>query len=109
MKTFKQIVYRQSDTALMIVPSDENELTDIRFVNDLNESQKQAFLALRDFLLTQVDSLDYSVYTTELNRLDAQPLEGETKCILLDELDADNKLVVDKVLDICSDLLNIAL
>jgi hypothetical protein len=106
MKTYKQIVYRQSDTALMIVPSDENELTDIRFVNDLSDTQKEAFINLRDFLLTQVDTLDYSVYTTDINRLDAQPLEGETKCILVDELDANDKLIVDKVLAICLELLN---
>lgn len=106
MKTYKQIVYRQSDTALMIVPSNESEQIDIRFVNDLNDTQKQAFLDLRDFLLTQVDSLDYSVYTTDINRLDAQPLEGETKCILVDELDTNDKLIVDKVLAICLELLN---
>lgn len=106
MKTYKQIVYRQSDTALMIVPTDENELTDIRFVNDLNDSQKEAFLALRDFLLTQVDTLDYSVYTTDIDRLDAQPLEGNTKCILVDELDTNDKLIVDNVLAICLELLN---
>jgi hypothetical protein len=106
MKTYKQIVYRQSDTALMIVPSNESEQIDIRFVNDLNDTQKQAFLDLRDFLLTQVDSLDYSVYTTDINRLDAQPLEGDTKCILVDELDTNDKLIVDKVLTICLELLN---
>lgn len=106
MKIYKQIVYRQSDTALMIVPSDENEQTDIRFVNDLSDTQKQSFINLRDFLLTQVDTLDYSVYTTDINRLDAQPLEGETKCILVDELDANDKLIVDKVLAICLELLN---
>jgi hypothetical protein len=106
MKTYKQIVYRQSDTALMIVPSNESEQIDIRFVNDLNDTQKQAFLDLRDFLLTQVDSLDYSVYTTDINRLDAQPFEGETKCILVDELDTNDKLIVDKVLTICLELLN---
>lgn len=106
MENFKQIVYRRSDTALMIVPSDESEPTDIRFVNDLSETQKQAFLDLRDFLLTQVDTLDYSVYTTDINRLDAQPFEGETKCILVDELGANDKLIVDKVLAICLELLN---
>lgn len=106
MKTYKQIVYRQSDTALMIVPSDENEQIDIRFVNDLTDAQKQAFLYLRDFLLTKVDTLDYSVYTTDVNRLDAQPVEGETKFIIVDELDTADKLIVDKVLDICLKLLN---
>ena len=107
MKTYKQIVYRQSDTALMIVPSDESEQTDIRFVNDLNDTQKQAFLALRDFLLTQVETLDYSVYTTDIDRLDAQPLEGETKCIAVSELDTNDKLIVDNVLAICLELINI--
>lgn len=107
MKTYKQIVYRQSDTALMIVPSDDTEQTEIRFVNDLNDTQKQAFLALKDFLLTQVDTLDYSVYTTDINRLDAQPLEGETKCIVVNELDINDKLIVDNVLAICLELINI--
>ena len=106
MKTYKQIVYRQSDTALMIVPTDENELTTIRFVNDLNETQKQAFLDLRDFLLTQVETLDYSVYTKDIDRLDAQPFEGETKCIVVSELDTNDKLIVDNVLAICLELLN---
>jgi hypothetical protein len=107
MKTYKQIVYRQSDTALMIVPSDASEQTSIRFVNDLNDEDKQTFLDLLDFLLTRVDTLDYSVYTTDINRLDAQPIKGETKCILIDELDTNNKLIVDKSLDICKKLINI--
>ena len=106
MNTYKQIIYRQSDTALMIVPSDISVPTEIRFVNDLSDTQKQSFLDLRDFLLTQVDTLDYSVYTTDINRLDAQPFDGETKCIFVSELDANDKLIVDKVLAICLELLN---
>lgn len=106
MNTYKQIVYRQSDTALMIVPSDSSVPTEIRFVNDLSDTQKQAFLDLRDFLLTQVATLDYSVYTTDINRLDAQPFEGETKCIFVSELNPNDKLIVDKVLAICLELIN---
>lgn len=106
MKTYKQIIYRQSDTALMIMPSDENELADIRFVNDLNEDQKQAFLALRDFLLTQIDNLDYCVYTTENDSLDAQPSEKEVKCMVVSELNTNDKLIVDNVLAICLELIN---
>jgi hypothetical protein len=90
----------------MIVPSDENEQIEIRFVNDLTDVQKQTFLDLRNFLLTQVDTLDYSVYTTDINRLDAQPVEGETKCIFVDELGTNDKLIVDNVLTICLKLLN---
>ena len=106
MKTFKQIVYRQSDTALMIVPSDENEQTEIRFVNDLDDNQKQTFLDLQDYLLTMVDSLDYCVYMTDINRLDAQPIEGESVLLLVDELDTNDRLIVDKTLDLCKNLLN---
>lgn len=106
MKTYRQIIYRQSDTALMIMPSDISETVEIRFVKDLSDAQKQAFLDLRDYLLTQVETLDYSVYTTDINRLDAQPIEGETKCILVDNLDTNDKLIVDEVLAICSKLLN---
>ena len=107
MKTYKQIVYRQSDTALMIVPSDENEQTEIRFVNDLNETQKQIFLDLETFLLTKIDSIEYWVYMTDINRLDAQQSETNSVLILVDELDETDKLIVNKSLDICKKLINI--
>jgi len=106
MKTYRQIVYRQSDTALMILPTDENEQTDIRFVNDLNDTQKQAFLDLRDFLLTQVEEFDYCSYTTNNDELCIQPITGLTVVLIVSELDENDKLTVDKVLAICLELLN---
>jgi hypothetical protein len=106
MKTFRKIVYRQLDTALMILPTDENENTDIRFVNDLSDAQKLAFIDLKNFLLTQVDQLDYCTYITINNMLAVQPLQGITIELLVDELDTNDKLIVDKVLAICLELLN---
>ncbi len=106
MKTYRQIIYRQSDTALMIMPSDLAETVEIRFVKDLTTEQKLAFSELQTFLLTQIDNLDYCVYTTENDSLDAQPSEKEVKCMVVSELDTNDKLIVDKVLAICLELLN---
>ncbi|CAB4128000.1 hypothetical protein UFOVP105_11 [uncultured Caudovirales phage] len=107
MNTYKQIVYRQQDTALMIVPSDENIQTQIRFVNDLNELQKQYFFDLRDYLLTLVDSLDYCVYIPEIDRLDIQSVSGDVISQTVAELETNNKLIVNNVLTICNELLNV--
>jgi hypothetical protein len=106
MKTFSKIVYRQSDTALMILPLDENENTDIRFVNNLSDEQKLSFIELNNFLLTEVDELDYCTYSTNNNMLSVQPIHGITIELLIDELDTNNKLIVDNVLAICTKLLN---
>jgi len=105
MKTFKQIIYRAEDGALMIVPSD-NEQVATRFTGDLSDVQKVAFFNLQTYLLTQVDTLSYAVYTTENNQLDAEPIEGITVQIPLDSMSEEDRDTVQNVLDICSQLIN---
>ena len=106
MKTYKQIMYRQLDGALIIVPSEESEPTEIRFVSELTEVQMQAFLELKTFLLTQVEEFDYCSYTTNNDELGIQPITGLTVVLIVSELDENDKLTVDKVLAICLELLN---
>ena len=107
MKTYRQIIYRHSDTALMILPSDLLEQPDIRFIKDLSENEKQSFKDLETFLLTKIDYIEYWVYTTDINRLDAQQSETNSALILVDELDTNDRLIVNKSLDICKKLINI--
>ena len=106
METFKQIIYRNEDTALMIVPTNEDLQIIPRFINELSDSQKQPFINLRDFCLTKTDSILYVVYTTDVDRLDIQQIEGDVVCLIVNELDQNDKDIVNSALQECSNLLN---
>jgi len=101
----KQIIYRAEDGALMIVPSNDERVV-TRFTGDLSDAQKVAFLNLQTYLLTQVETLSYAVYTTENNQLDAEPVEGVTVQIPLDSMSLEDRDTIQNVLDICSQLIN---
>jgi hypothetical protein len=106
MENFKQIVYRQSDKALMIIPQNEELQVVPRFVNELTEQQQVSFNELEAFCLTQKDPLLYTVYTTDVNRLDIQGEDSEVICLNVYEMSTEDKLIVDNVGIICTELLN---
>ena len=106
METFKQIIYRDSDTALMIIPTNEDVQVIARFVNELSVEDQVPFENLKNFCLTQVDSILYVVYTQDVNRLDIQPIEGDVVCLVVSELDDVDKEIVDEVGLKCIELLN---
>ena len=106
METFKQIIYRNEDTALMIIPTNEDIQIIPRFINELSDSQKQPFINLRDFCLTKTDTILYVVYTTDVDRLDIQPIEGDVVCLVVNELDQSDKDIINSVLQECTNLLN---
>jgi hypothetical protein len=106
METFKQIVYRDSDTALMIIPTNDELQVVPHFVNELTESQQATFEQLKEFCLTKTNSLAYGVYFTDERRFDIQPIEGDVILVYIDELDPQDKLIFDEVGVICTDLLN---
>ena len=106
MENFKQIVYRQSDKALMIIPQNDNIQVVPRFVNELTELQQASFNDLEAFCLTQKDPLVYIVYTTDVNRLDIQGENEEVVCLNVSEMSPEDKAIVDKVGVICTELLN---
>lgn len=106
METFRQIIYRDSDTALMILPTDEDVQVIARFVNELSEQDAAPLLALKDFCLTKVQTLPYVVYLQDENRLDIQPIEGDVVCLLVSELDENDKLIIDAAGIKCTELLN---
>jgi hypothetical protein len=106
METFKQIVYRDSDTALMIIPTNEDLQVVPRFVNELSVEDQVPFENLLNFCLTQVDTLLYVVYTQDINRLDIQPIEGDVVCLIVADLDPVDKEIVDAAGVKCIELLN---
>jgi hypothetical protein len=106
MENFKQIIYRDSDTALMILPLNDEIQIIPRFVNELTEEQKISFDDLKNFCLTKVSSLDYVVYTLDVNRLDIQATDNSVVCLMVSELDTKDKEIVQKVGLICTELLN---
>ena len=106
METFKQIVYRESDTALMIIPTNDELQVVPHFVNELSESQQTTFEQLKEFCLTKAESLAYGVYFTDERRFDIQPDSGDVVLVYIDELDTQDKLIFDEVGVICTELLN---
>lgn len=106
MENFKQIVYRQSDKALMIIPQNEELQVVPRFVNELTVEQQASFNDLETYCLTQQDPLVYTVYTTDVNRLDIQGEDNEVVCLNVSEMSPEDKAIVDKVGVICTELLN---
>ena len=90
----------------MIIPTDENDQIVPRFVSELPDDEKQIFLNLRDFCLTKVDTLLYVVYTTDIDRLDIQSIDGDVVCLVVEELDPSDKETVNAALEECLILLN---
>ena len=90
----------------MIITTNEDIQIIPRFINDLSDSQKQPFINLRDFCLTKTDTILYVVYTTDVDRLDIQPIEGDVVCLVVDELDQSDKDIINSALQECTNLLN---
>ena len=105
MENFKEIVYRDSDSALIIIPINDIEIVP-RFVNELADEDKLPLDDLRNFCLTKVTELAYVVYKTDNNRLDIQPVEGEVICLLVSEMDVQDKQIIDNAGATCTKLLN---
>lgn len=106
MENFKEIVYRDSDSALMIIPVNENLEIIPRFVNELPIDDKTPLDDLRTFCLTKVTELAYVVYKIDNNRLDIQPVEGEVVYLLVSEMDINDKEIVENAGIVCTKLLN---
>jgi hypothetical protein len=106
MENFKQIIYRHSDQALMILPQNDDIQVVARFVNELTTEQQISFSELESFCLTQKYPLVYVVYTTDVNRLDIQGDNDEVTCLLVSEMNTEDRLIVDQVKIICTELIN---
>lgn len=108
MENFKQIVFRMSDSALMIINVDETIETKIRFVSNLVDIQKLAFQKLGNYCTSKVDppKFDYVVFHVDMDRLDIQCTDGKPFSIVKSTMPNEDKKMLDTVLIICTELIN---
>jgi hypothetical protein len=106
METFKQIVYREDDNALMIIPTNDEIQIIPRFVSELSMEQQQKFEELKNICLTKIDSLKYVVYYVETNIMNLQSDEDKTIELLISDLSDGEKIIINEVGFICTELLN---
>ena len=106
MEKFKQIVYRHSDQALMIIPQNGEIQVIPRFIFELTEDQQVIFNKLEEFCLTHKDPLVYVVYTADVNRLDIQGDAIDVVCLLVSEMTPEDKAIVEQAGVLCTELLN---
>lgn len=106
METFKQIIYREDDTALMIIPTNEQIQTIARFVNELSIERQLKFEKLKLFCLTKIDTLQYVVNYTGSDVLNLQSDEDQTIQLIISNLSDYEKLLINEVNNICMELIN---
>jgi len=106
METFKQIVYREDDNALMIIPTNDEIQIIPRFVSELSFEQQQKFEELKALCLTKIDSLKYVVHYVESDILNLQSDEDKTVELVISTLSDSEKIIISEVGAICTELLN---
>lgn len=106
METFKQIIYREDDSALMIIPTNDEIQVIPRFVSELSMEQQQKFEELKTLCLTKIDSLKYVVHYVETNILNLQSDEDKTLELVISDLPDNEKIIISEVGTICTELLN---
>lgn len=105
METIKQIVFRESDLVVMILPKSDAEITP-RFLNEIQESDRTPLEALKTLCRSLVNAeLKYVVYTSDSNTLDIET-EDENISLIVSEMSAEDKAIVDNAGVICTQLIN---
>ncbi len=106
MKDFKQIVYRNADEALVIVPLLEDSETKVFFLNQLEITKQNKLIALKELCESKIEeSLKYVVAEKGTNIINIEYENGVLQLNILDILDAE-KLIVQNAITVCVELLN---
>jgi hypothetical protein len=106
METFKQIIYREEDGAIMIIPTNEDVQIVPRFINELSVEDKAPINNILSLCLTKVESISYMIYLAEEDRLDIQTDDTNTICLKISELEESEKQIVEAANSVYSKLLN---
>lgn len=104
METIKQIVYREEDGVLMIIPNNPDSPIVPRFIKDLSTEGLSKIEMLREFALTKAADIKYLVYKSEENTLD---LESADENITLDLSELGDDTPIADALLLCTQLINI--
>ena len=108
MENFKQIVYRNEDEVLVIVPQSENVNTTVNFLNEIDSVKAGKLNALKNLCIEKipVDSvLKYVVAEKGTNILNIEHSEG---VISLDitTFESSEQLIVSDSIQVCIQLIN---
>ena len=105
METIKQIVFRESDQVVIILPNSDAEIVP-RFLNEMQESDRTPLEALKILCRSLVNSeLKYFVYTSEGDALNIETGD-ENISLIVSEMSAEDKSIVDNAGVICTQLIN---
>lgn len=108
MEDFKQIVFRNEDEALVIVPQSENVNTTVNFLNEIDSVKAGKLNSLKNLCIEKipVDSvLKYVVAEKGTNILNIEHSEGVIS-IDITTLDNIELNIVIIAINCCNDILN---
>jgi len=107
METIKQIVFRESDLVVMIIPKSDAQVIP-RFLNEMQESDRAPLEALKTLCRTFINSeLKYVVYVSEGNALNIEgEAEAENVTKIVSEMSVEDKAIVDNAGLICTQFIN---
>lgn len=106
MEDFKQIVFRNEDGALVIIPMLQDSLTKVFFLNQLENDEKNKLEALKELCESKIEEpLKYVVAERGTNILNVEYYGGVLQLNILDLTDPE-KLIVQDSIQVCIELIN---
>lgn len=108
MEDFKQIVYRNEDEALVIVPKSENLEIKVNFLNKIDSVSANKLNALKNLCIEKIPNdsvLKYVVSERGTNILNIEHSEGVIQ-IDITTLSENEISIISDSINACIDLLN---
>lgn len=106
MDNFKQIVFRNEDGALVIIPMLQDSLTKVFFLNQLETAEQNKLIALKELCESKIEEpLKYVVAERGTNILNVEYYGGVLQLNILDLTDPE-KLIVQDSIQVCIELIN---
>jgi hypothetical protein len=108
MENFKQIVYRNEDDVLVIVPTSENVNTKVNFLNELDSTNLEKLNALKNLCIEKIPAetfLKYVVSERGTNILNVEHSEGVIQINIM-TLNSQEQTIVSDSINVCIELLN---
>lgn len=106
MNDFKQIVFRNEDGALVIIPMLQDSLTKVFFLNQLETAEQNKLIELKELCESKIEEpLKYVVAERGTNILNVEYHEGVLQLNILDLTDPE-KLIVQDSIQVCTELIN---
>jgi len=106
MNDFKQIVFRNEDGALVIIPMLQDSLTKVFFLNQLENDEKSKLEALKELCESKIEEpLKYVVAEKGTNIINVEYENGVLQLNILDLTDPE-KLIVQDSIQVCIELIN---